>query len=249
MYLRYLSAALLMSCAVRAEGVNQGMADRHRQDEAFRGVSTLSGTLYIPDIVWRWQPRHLELATAEEVQAGLSAGWKGMSGASRAGEAFFILGGHTSGLASARPGLLPQVRALHSAASRLRLPVRGELVHGQVRTGEISFTMRHVMAYQDRSQSSDGWSVVEGKDTGLQGRRLISELLNQVPGYNYRDTPSGDVIPAEAFTGALRGRRGEGEKLAGARVILLENVRVHFPGAEEAVRRWQGNLTLAVTYL
>ncbi|EAY3751345.1 fimbrial protein, partial [Salmonella enterica] len=37
-------------------------------------------------------------------------------------------------------------------------------------------------------------------------------------------------------------------RIAGARVTSLEGIRVRFPGAEEPVTRWQGNLTPVVNY-
>lgn len=36
---------------------------------------------------------------------------------------------------------------------------------------------------------------------------------------------------------------GEDAGIAGAAVLAVSDVRVRFPGAEEAIRQWQGSLT------
>lgn len=81
------------------------------------GVTELSGTLYVRDVSWQWQPRAVRMSSPDAVQAGLAAGKGGMVSESRRGQDFYILGGHTTSLTTARSGLQPSVTLLQVAPS------------------------------------------------------------------------------------------------------------------------------------
>ncbi|MWP22338.1 F4 (K88) fimbria accessory protein FaeJ, partial [Escherichia coli] len=121
----------------------------HWQEGMAVGVTEFSGTLYVRDVSWQWQPRAVRMSSPDVVQAGLATGKGGMVSESRAGQDFYILGGHTTSLTTARPGLQPSVTLLQVTPSSPRIAARGELARGQVRYGEITFTMRHLLAWQD----------------------------------------------------------------------------------------------------
>ncbi len=76
------------------------------------GVMEFSGTLYVPEVSWQWQPRAVRISSPDAVQAGLATSKGGMVSESRAGQDFYILGGHTTSLTTARPGLQPSVTLL-----------------------------------------------------------------------------------------------------------------------------------------
>lgn len=82
----------------------------HWQEGMAVGVTEFSGTLYVPEVSWQWQPRAVRMSTPDAVQAGLTTGKSGM--VSEAGQDFYILGGHTTSLTTARPGLQPSVTLL-----------------------------------------------------------------------------------------------------------------------------------------
>lgn len=84
----------------------------HWQEGMAVGVTELSGTLYVPEVSWQWQPRAVQMSTPDAVQAGLAMGKNGMVSESRTGQDFYILGGHTTSLTTARPGLQPSVTLL-----------------------------------------------------------------------------------------------------------------------------------------
>ncbi|HBA7088473.1 TPA: F4 (K88) fimbria accessory protein FaeJ, partial [Escherichia coli] len=79
----------------------------HWQEGMAVGVTEFSGTLYVRDVSWQWQPRSVRMGTPDAVQAGLTTGKGGMVSESRRGQDFYILGGHTTSLTTARPGLQP----------------------------------------------------------------------------------------------------------------------------------------------
>ncbi|HHH6333024.1 TPA: F4 (K88) fimbria accessory protein FaeJ, partial [Escherichia coli] len=137
----------------------------HWQEGMAVGVTEFSGTLYAPEVSWQWQPRAVRMSAPDAVQAGLTTGKSGMVSESRRGQDFYILGGHTTSLTTARPGLQPSVTLLQVAPSSPRIAARGELARGQVRYGEITFTMRHLLAWQDNITAGQGWSVVSGEVT------------------------------------------------------------------------------------
>ncbi|HBA9451953.1 TPA: F4 (K88) fimbria accessory protein FaeJ, partial [Escherichia coli] len=137
----------------------------HWQEGMAVGVTEFSGTLYVRDVSWQWQPRAVRMSSPDAVQAGLTAGKSGMVSESRRGQDFYILGGHTTSLTTARPGLQPSVTLLQVTPSSPRIAARGELARGQVRYGEITFTLRHLLAWQDNITGGQGWSVVSGEVT------------------------------------------------------------------------------------
>ena len=199
----------------------------HWQEGMAVGVAEFSGTLYVRNVSWQWQPRAVRMSTPDAMH-GLITGKGGMVRESREGQDFYILGGHTTSLTTARPGLQPSVTLLQVTPSSPRIAARGELARGQVRYGEITFTVRHLLAWQDDATADAGWSVVSGEVTP-GAEKQVKRQLWQVNGYEW--TPD-------------YGR----QHIAGAWVTSLSNVRVNFPGAEEPVKRWQGNLTPVVVY-
>lgn len=163
---------------------------------------------------------------------------------------YYILKGYTTTLTSARPGLQPSVSLQQAGHDVVRLEARGELAKGQVRYGEISFTVSHVLAWQDSATADKGWSVVSGRVTPDVAQQ-IKRLLWQVSSYRWNASYSGLTARPDAFTvmpGSFLPDNGTKNQIAGAWVTSLEDIRVHFPGAEEPVMRWQGNLTPVVNY-
>ncbi|WP_426472815.1 F4 (K88) fimbria accessory protein FaeJ [Escherichia marmotae] len=222
----------------------------HWQEEMAVGVTEFSGTLYVPEVSWQWQPRAVRMSTPDAVQAGLTMVKGGMVSESRAGQDFYILGGHTVSLTTARPGLQPSVTLLQVTPSSPRIVARGELVRGQVRYGEITFTVRHLLAWQDNITASQGWSVVSGEVTpGDEGQ--VKRQLWQVNGYKWTPSYAGLTARPDAFISGeelLLPQENDEQNIVGAWVTSLSDVRVSFPGAEEPVKRWQGNLTPVVMY-
>lgn len=217
----------------------------HWQEGMAVGVTEFSGTLYVPEVSWQWQPRAVRMSAPDAVQAGLTTGKSGMVSESRAGQDFYILGGHTTSLTTARPGLQPSVTLLQVTPSSSRIAARG-----QVRYGEITFTMRHLLAWQDDITAGQGWSVVSGEVTpGVE--KQVKRQLWQVNGYEWTPDYAGLTARYDAFiSGAesLLSQENGSQHIAGAWVTSLSDVRVNFPGEEEPVKRWQGNLTPVVVY-
>lgn len=85
------------------------------------------------------------MSTPDAVQAGLTTGKGGMVSESRAWQDFYILGRHTTSLTTARPGLQPSVTLPQVTPSSPRIAARGEFARGQVRYGEITFTIHHLL--------------------------------------------------------------------------------------------------------
>ncbi|HAX5102205.1 TPA: F4 (K88) fimbria accessory protein FaeJ [Escherichia coli] len=222
----------------------------HWQKGMAVGVTEFSGTLHVSDASWQWQPGSVQMSSPDAVQAGLQTGKGGMVSESRAGQDFYILGGHTASLTTARPGLQPSVTLLDVTPSSPRIAARGELPRGQVRYGEITFTMRHLLAWQDNITADRGWSVVSGEVT--QGvERQVKRQLWQVNGYEWTPGYAGLTARPDAFISGAEGlssQENDRPHIAGAWVTSLSDVRVNFPGAEEPVKRWQGNLTPVVVY-
>ncbi len=139
---------------------------------------------------------------------------------------------------------------LQVAPSSPRIAARGELARGQVRYGEITFTMRHLLAWQDNITGGQGWSVVSGEVTP-GAEKQVKRQLWQVNGYEWTPDYAGLTARPDAFiSGAesLLSQENGSQHIAGAWVTSLSDVRVNFPGAEEPVKRWQGNLTPVVVY-
>ncbi|MBB9725934.1 F4 (K88) fimbria accessory protein FaeJ [Escherichia coli] len=222
----------------------------HWQEGMAVGVTEFSGTLYVPEVSWQWQPNSVRMSTPDAVQAGLATGKDGMVSKGWAGRDFYILGGHTTSLTTSRPGLQPSVTLLQVVPSSPRIAVRGELARGQVRYGEITFTVRHLLAWQNNITASQGWSVVSGEVTP-EAERQVKRQLCQVNGYEWTPDYSGLTVRPDAFisgTESLSPQENDRQHIAGAWVTFLSDVRVNFPGAEEAVKRWQANLTPVVMY-
>lgn len=207
------------------------------------GVTEFSGTLYVPEVSWQWQPRAVRMSAPDAVQAGLTTGKSGMVRESRRGQDFYIFGGHTT-------SLTPSVTLLQVTPSSPRIAARGELARGQVRYGEITFTMRHLLAWQDNITAGQGWSVVSGELTP-EAEKQVKRQLWQVSGYEWTPDYAGLTARPDAFiSGAesLLSQENGSQHIAGAWVTSLSDVRVNFSGAEEPVKRWQGNLTPVVVY-
>ncbi|MBW5840050.1 F4 (K88) fimbria accessory protein FaeJ, partial [Yersinia enterocolitica] len=186
----------------------------------------------------------------DAVQAGLTTGKGGMVSESLTGQDFYILGGHTTSLTTTRPGLQPSVTLLQVTPSSPRIAARGELSRRQVRYGEITFTMHHLLAWQGNITADKGWSVVSGEVTP-GAERQVKRQLWQVNGYEWTPDYAGLTARPDAFiSGAelLTSQDKDKQHIAGAWVTSLSDVQVNFPGAEEPVKRWQGNLTLVVVY-
>ena len=211
----------------------------HWQEGMTVGGTEFSGTLYVPEVSWQWQPRSVRMSTPD---AALSE--------SRTEQDIYILGGHTASLTTARPGLQPSVTLLQVTPSSPRIAARGELARGQVRYGEITFTMRHLLAWQDNITAEQGWSVVSGEVTP-GAEKQVKRQLWQVNGYEWTPDYAGLTARPDAFISGVESLLSQGnnrQHIAGAWVTSLSDVRVNFPGAEEPVKRWQGNLTPVVVY-
>ncbi|ELY8837621.1 F4 (K88) fimbria accessory protein FaeJ [Escherichia coli] len=222
----------------------------HWQEGMAVGGTEFSGTLYVPEVSWQWQPHSVRMSTPDAVQAGLTTGKGGMVSEGRAGQVFYILGGHTTLLTTARPGLQPSVTLLQVTPSSPRIEARGELARGQVRYGEITFTVRHLLVWQDNITAGHGWSVVSG-EVIPEDEWQVKRQLWQVNGYEWTPEYAGLTARPDAFiSGAemLTTQENGRQHIAGAWVTSLSDVQVNFPGAEEPVKRWQGNLTPVVVY-
>ena len=238
----------LTSASVLAQSLM--ISPGHWQEGMAVGGAEFSGTLYVTEVSWQWQPHAVRMSTPDAVQAGLATGKDGMVSESRAGQDFYILGGHITSLTTARPGLQPSVTLLQVTPSSPRIEARGELARGQVRYGEITFTMRHLLAWQDNITGGQGWSVVSG-EVSPGAERQVKRQLWQVNGYEWSPAYAGLTARPDAFVSgaeSLLSQENGRQHIAGAWVTSLSDVRVSFPGAEEPVKRWQGNLTPVVVY-
>lgn len=160
----------------------------HWQEGMAVGVTEFSGTLYVRDVSWQWQPRSVRMSSPDAVQAGLAAGKGGMVSESRTG--------------------------------------------------------------QDNITAGQGWSVVSG-EVMPEAEKQVKRQLWQVNGYEWTPDYAGLTVRPDAFiSGAesLLSQENGRQHIAGAWVTSLSDVRVNFPGAEEPVKRWQGNLTPVVVY-
>lgn len=181
----------LTSASVLAQPLT--ISPGHWQEGMAVGVTEFSGTLYVPDVSWQWQPRAVRMSTPDAVQAALTTGKSGMVSESRAGQDFYILGGHTTSLTTARPGLQPSVTLLQVTPSSPRIAARG-----QVRYGEITFTMRHLLAWQDNITGGQGWSVASGEVTP-GAEKQVKRQLWQVNGYEWPPDYAGLTARPDAF--------------------------------------------------
>ncbi|EHJ2163685.1 fimbrial protein [Salmonella enterica] len=242
----FAAGVLVTGCALAQ---SQSIPPGHWQEGMFVGRTEFGGTLYV-DNTWRWQPRSVLISASDAIQAGLTNGRRGMVRESRTGGDFYVLGGHTSSLITPRPGFQPSVTWLQVTPSSSRIAARGELARGQVRYGEITFRMRHVLAWQDGASADSGWRVVSGEVTPY-GSLQVKRQLWQVAGYKWVPEYSGLMARPDAFVSGAEMLMSSGKKIpdvAGAWVTFLSDVRVNFPGAEEPIKRWQGSLTPVVVY-
>ncbi|HDH7761080.1 TPA: fimbrial protein [Escherichia coli] len=210
------------------------------QESGAVGVVEFSGVLYAPEVLWLWQPRPVRMS---KMDLGSSKG--GMNESRPEGD-FYILGGHLSSLTTSRPGLQPSVTLLQVTPSSPCIVARG----GQVRYGEITFAIRHLLAWQDRSTEDKGWSVVSG-DVTPYAEQQVKRQLWQVSGYDWVSGYSGLKWRHDAFisgTEMLTTQEKEKHQIAGAWGASPGDLRVNFPGAEGPVKRWQGSLTPVEVY-
>ncbi|WP_099588221.1 fimbrial protein [Escherichia albertii] len=222
----------------------------HWQKGMSVSVVEFNGILHIRNAFWEWQPHSIQMNIPDTMKTGLIMEKGGMVSESQAGQDFYILGGHTTSLTTARPGLQPSVTLLQVAPSSPRIAARGELAQGQVRYGEITFTVRHLLVWQNSFMADKGWGVVSGEVTPGAIQQVKRQLW-QVNGYKWIPNYSGLAVRPGAFiseSGALLAQKNDRQQIAGAWVTYLSDVRVNFPGAEELVKRWQGNLTPVVAY-
>ncbi|HIH9051496.1 TPA: fimbrial protein [Escherichia coli] len=191
----------------------------HWQEGMAVGVTEFSGTLYVPEVSWQWQPRAVRMSTPDAVQAGLTTGKSGMVSESRRGQDFYILGGHTTSLTTSRPGLQPSVTLLQVTPSSLRIAARRELSREQIRYGEITFIIRHLLEWQvnDYEWSSDYVGLTTRPDAFVSGAEALFLQKND------------SQCIADAWGASLRGVRDA-------------------PGAEEAVKHWAENLMPVVYF-
>ncbi len=229
------------------------MIEEHWQEGKSVGIVEINGTLKIKNVSWIWQASPIRLSELDTTLAGLKIGRTGMSLISQKGVRYYILEGHTSSLTSARPGLRPSVSMLqfNSGADEARIQIQGESTHGQVRYGDATFKINHVLAYQDQFMADSGWGVV-GRKLDISGisQRIVT-LFYKIFGYDYQNKASDHIVQESAFTGepdkTVR-NAGYGEGIAGAWITSLEDIYVNFPGSEESVKRWQGILTPVIYY-
>ncbi|HBA7544030.1 TPA: F4 (K88) fimbria accessory protein FaeJ [Escherichia coli] len=222
----------------------------HWQKGMSVSVVELNGILHIRNAFWEWQPHSIQMNTPDTMKSGLIMEKGGMVSESRAGQDFYILGGHTTSLTTARPGLQPSVTLLQVAPSSPRIAALGDLDQEQVRYGEITFTVRHLLVWQNSVMADKGWSVVSGEVTPGAVQQ-VKRQLRQVNGYEWSPVYAGVTARPDAFisgAGSLSVQKSDRQQIAGAWVTYLSDVRVNFPGAEEPVKRWQGNLTPVVQY-
>ncbi len=83
------------------------------------------------------------------------------------------------------------------------------------------------------------------------GRKTGEAPVMAVNGYEWTPDYAGLTARPDAFISgveSLLSQENGRQHIAGAWVTFLSDVRVNFPGAEEPVKRWQGNLTPMVVY-
>ncbi len=212
------------------------------------GVTEFSGTLYVPELSWQWQPRAVRMSTPDAVQAGLTTGKSGMVSESRRGQEFLYSWRTSTSLTTARPG----AAAVGDIASGdIVIPPYcgpGSPGAGAIRGNHVHDAPSSGMAGQCHCRS--GWSVVSGEVTP-GAERQVKHQLWQVNGYEWTPGYAGLTARPDAFiSGAesLLSQENGSQHIAGAWVTSLSDVRVNFPGAEEPVKRWQGSLTPVVAY-
>lgn len=145
------------------------------------GVTEFSGTLYVRDVSWQWQPRAVRMSTPDAVQAGLTTGKSGMVSESRRGQDFYILGGHTTSLTTARPAAA--VGDITSGGAISPRIAAGRTRRGQVRYGN------HVHDAPSSGMAGQyyWWSGLErGQRRGdARAEKQVKRQLWQVNGYEW----------------------------------------------------------------
>lgn len=92
--------------------------------------------------------------------------------------------------------------------------------------------------------------VFSGSVTADAGQQ-IKRLLWLESAFKWNPSYSGLTTRPDAFTvmpGSFSSGNDTKPGTVGARMTSPEDIRVRFPGAEEPVMRWQGNLTPVVNY-
>lgn len=219
----------------------------HWQRDMGIGVAEFTGTIFVRNAAWQWQPQPLQ---ADGTATSLNLNTTPQGYDTPAGSKYTVLAGHTTGLMTAKPGLRPVVTLAQRGTSSAT-PVRGELAGGGVRYGEMTFKVQNVLAYQDRAMSGHGWRVAQGGQLAPDVRQQVVRQLWQVQGYHYRAIPASGGIGSDVFTrtpDSVMIEEGDGADVAGAWLTMLEDIKVRFPPADTPVKRWQGNLTPVVMY-
>lgn len=219
----------------------------HWQEDMVVGVTEFSGTLYVPNVSWQWQPRSMQIAASDAVLTGKR---EVNIEDDLVEQEFDILGGHTSSLTTARPGLQPSVTLFQVSASSPHIIAKGECFLGKVCYGEITFRIHHLLVWQDISMADHGWSVLSGEVTPYTEQKIKKQLL-QIIDYKWISDNSRLTARSDAFisgTVPLLPQKKEEQYIVGAWVTSLSNVRVNFSDTTEKVKRWQGSLIPVVMY-
>lgn len=226
----------------------------HWQEGGMVGVMELSGEIRVSGPVWLWSTQPLTLMKAGSTLPLRHDGMETGTGPT----VLPVLAGRTVALQPSL-GQLPEVQL---QTDRLpdglsRIAVRGDLPDGQVRHGEMTFRTLSALALQDgeRASAGKGWVAVSGTGDTLTERLpdAMTEALNrtllQIPDYHGPLYQSGDTrLLLWPRLQGIPSKDGQAEGIAGAAVLAVSDVRVRFPGAEEAIKQWQGSLTPVVTY-
>ncbi|EAO9945147.1 hypothetical protein R497_24705 [Salmonella enterica subsp. enterica serovar Havana] len=226
----------------------------HWQEGGMAGVMELSGEIRVSGPVWLWSTQPLTLMKSGEI---LPLRHNGME-ADKGPTVQPVLAGRTITLLASL-GQLPEVQLQTDrlADGLSRIAVRGKLPGGQVRHGEMTFRTLAVLALQDgeRASAGKGWVAVNGSGDALTERlpdgmtEALNRTLLQIPDYHGPLHQSGDTSSSLWLQHrSMPVNDGENAGMAGAAVLAVSNVRVRFPGAEEAITQWQGSLTPVVTY-
>ncbi|WP_407905279.1 fimbrial protein [Escherichia coli] len=219
----------------------------HWQANMAVGETVFGGSLYVTHVPWQWQPQSVQV-NSHNIRTEL-AGNDRILMATRPGQEFYILKGHMTLLACPSPELQPSISLLQPEQTGEHMEVRGELEHGQVRYGEITFKVNHVLAWQDSFSAEKGWSRASGVITP-EIEKQVSRQLWQVDNYEWSPVFSGHSVSPDVFISDenIVSSVSDRPKIAGGWVTSLTDIRVNFTGMEEPVKYWQGHLTAVVKY-
>lgn len=241
----------------------------HWQEGMVTGVVTFGGKLNVQRPAWVWSG---VAGTDTRLVPVFSS--TGLTYSLSAGTPLPVLGGYTERLFSPehvtlRPLTTPGEVGLSPGPGGdeyRRAAVRGFTAGGKIRQGEMTFRVRHILACQDRAMavSGQGWRRLSdnGDPSGPLSRPLVREinsLFLSVTGYDYPLDASGVPLPPasvvmECQTVGFRSVSPaaapeiQGEGIAGASLMVLEDVRFRFPESGEAVTGWQAGFVPEVTY-